>query len=311
MTLQSVSDGIILYYVLFILTDGGSFLYLYDTAHPTTQHFFFYFEHTGYKLYDDADDIHFTESRAAFLKSEYANLPGLNLTNEHFNQLANDELLTFVDRNSLTEGDTFEFTSIEGNTYELDNDKGKDLDIRYVRENGKRLCDIDVDYGKIFVYEDKKHEMNKTLGAKFSIFQTLYTIKPELYEELNKDYENPEDINLPEINDLTDEDNNAWVSQDEYLFEYQNRMDKQIAKTRRAAIKQTNVRFGVLDKNKDGQITPEEYQLSGDRSFNRWDSDKNNIVSMSELLPEPKEPELTKKQGSQSSSAQIVAVNDK
>ena len=111
--------------------------------------------------------------------------------------------------------------------------------------------------------------------------------------------------------DLTDEDNNAWVSQDEYLFEYQNRMDKQIAKTRRAAIKQTNVRFGVLDKNKDGQITPEEYQLSGDRSFNRWDSDKNNIVSMSELLPEPKEPELTKKQGSQSPSAQIVAVNDK
>ena len=49
--------------------------------------------------------------------------------------------------------------------------------------------------------------MNKTLGAKFSIFQTLYTIKPELYEELNKDHENPEDINLPEINDLIDEDN--------------------------------------------------------------------------------------------------------
>ena len=108
--------------------------------------------------------------------------------------------------------------------------------------------------------------------------------------------------------DLTDEDNNAWVSQDEYSFEYQNRMDKQIAKTRRAAIKQTYVRFGVLDKNKDGQMTIEEYQFSGHRSFNRWDSDKNNIVSMSELLPGLyKEPEPSKKQ---TSSAQVVAVND-
>ena len=123
--------------------------------------------------------------------------------------------------------------------------------------------------------------------------------------------------------DLTDEDNNAWVSRDEYLFEYQNRIDKQVAKTRNAAIKQTYVRFGVLDKNKDGQMTIEEYQFSGHRSFNRWDSDKNNIVSMSELLPERnkvlernkepelnKEPEPSKKQISQTSSAQVVAVND-
>ena len=108
--------------------------------------------------------------------------------------------------------------------------------------------------------------------------------------------------------DLTDEDNNAWVSRDEYLFEYQNRIDKQVAKTRNAAIKQTYVRFGVLDKNKDGQMTIEEYQFSGHRSFNRWDSDKNNIVSMSELLPGLyKEPEPSKKQ---TSSAQVVAVND-
>jgi Ca2+-binding EF-hand superfamily protein len=105
--------------------------------------------------------------------------------------------------------------------------------------------------------------------------------------------------------DLTDEDNNGWVSQDEYLFEYQNRMDKQIAKTRLAAIKQTYVRFGVLDKNEDGQMTIEEYQFSGQRSFNRWDSDKNDLVSMSEALPEArKNPEL------QSSSAQVVAVNE-
>ena len=87
--------------------------------------------------------------------------------------------------------------------YELNN-KDKDLDIRYVRENGKRICDIDLNYGKIFFYEDKIHEMNKILGAKFSIFQTCYIIKTELYEEFKKD---PNDIKLPEINDLIGEDN--------------------------------------------------------------------------------------------------------
>lgn len=58
-------------------------------------------------------------------------------------------------------------------------------------------------------------------------------------------------------------------------------------------------------KNEDGQMTIEEYQFSGQRSFNRWDSDKNDLVSMSEALPEArKNPEL------QSSSAQVVAVNE-
>ena len=105
--------------------------------------------------------------------------------------------------------------------------------------------------------------------------------------------------------DLTDEDNNGWVSQDEYMFEYQNRMDRQIAKTRLAAIKQTYVRFAVLDKDENGQMTIEEYQLSGHRSFNRWDSDKNKIVIMAEALPEPR-----KKKKSQSSNTQVVAVNE-
>ena len=107
--------------------------------------------------------------------------------------------------------------------------------------------------------------------------------------------------------DLTDEDNNGWVSQDEYLFEYQNRMDKQIAKTRTAAIKQTYVRFGVLDKNENGQMSLEEYQFSGHRSFNRWDSDKDNVVTMSEALPKPRKKKISKPKPS---SAQVVAVNE-
>jgi hypothetical protein len=116
--------------------------------------------------------------------------------------------------------------------------------------------------------------------------------------------------------DSTDENNNGWLSQDEYLFEYQNRMDKQIAKIRRAAIKQTYVRFDALDTNDDGQMTLIEYHFSGNRSFNRWDINQDNIVSMSEELPERKGPELKDPEPSQapkpqSSIAQVAAVNDK
>ncbi len=83
--------------------------------------------------YDDMDDTHFVESRAAFLNSKYAK--DLNLNADYFNQLANDELLTFVDNNSLTKHDTFEFTSIDGITYELDNSKESQAAIAELIQN--------------------------------------------------------------------------------------------------------------------------------------------------------------------------------
>ncbi|GAA6185306.1 hypothetical protein [Aliiglaciecola sp. NS0011-25] len=88
---------------------------------------------------------------------------------------------------------------------------------------------------------------------------------------------------------LTDENADGWISEDEYLFEYQNRLDTQIAKTRTAAIKQTHVRFKVLDINEDGKMTIAEYQASGHRSFARWDTNQDDIVSMEEAMPEPRQ----------------------
>ncbi|MEP4889113.1 MAG: hypothetical protein ABJV04_03735 [Aliiglaciecola sp.] len=87
---------------------------------------------------------------------------------------------------------------------------------------------------------------------------------------------------------LTDENGDGWVSAAEYLFEYQNRLDTQIAKTRTAAIKQTHVRFKVLDKNEDGKMTIAEYQTSGHRIFARWDTNQDDIVSLEEAMPEPR-----------------------
>ena len=78
----------------------------------------------------------------------------------------------------------------------------KDPDIRYIRENGKRVCDVDLLQRKIYFYENKKHEMNKLLGPKFSIYQTIYNISPELFESITKD----EELKFPKIDNLSDID---------------------------------------------------------------------------------------------------------
>jgi len=80
-----------------------------------------------------------------------------------------------------------------------------DPDIRYIRENGKRVCDVDLSLRKLYFYEDKKHIMNKLLGAKFSIYQTLYKIQEELYDSIMN--EEGEEKIFPDINDLVNEDN--------------------------------------------------------------------------------------------------------
>lgn len=83
----------------------------------------------------------------------------------------------------------------------------------------------------------------------------------------------------------TDEDSNGWVSEQEYLFEYQDRMDSQIEKTRAAAIKQTTVRFNALDKDGDGAMTFAEYQASGNRFFERFDTNADEVITMDEAAP--------------------------
>lgn len=89
--------------------------------------------------------------------------------------------------------------------------------------------------------------------------------------------------------DRADEDHNGWLSEREYIFEYQNRLDTQIEKARKAAIKQTHVRFGILDDNENDSMTFAEYQVSGKRSFTRWDTNKDGIVNMQDPMPEKRQ----------------------
>ncbi|MDU0355673.1 hypothetical protein RS130_18890 [Paraglaciecola aquimarina] len=94
--------------------------------------------------------------------------------------------------------------------------------------------------------------------------------------------------------DRTDEDNNGWLTEQEYTFEYENRLDQQIARTRKAAIKQTHVRFGILDKDKNGSMTLGEYQLSGHRGFQRWDTNQDGIVNNSDPAPKKRKAKTAK-----------------
>lgn len=83
----------------------------------------------------------------------------------------------------------------------------------------------------------------------------------------------------------TDLDNNGELSGDEYLNEFVDRLDRQIAKTRTAQLKQAAVRFKALDKDNNQQVSVAEFNASGERMFKRWDTDLNQQVTMAEALP--------------------------
>ncbi|MDR7155796.1 Ca2+-binding EF-hand superfamily protein [Sphingobium xenophagum] len=87
----------------------------------------------------------------------------------------------------------------------------------------------------------------------------------------------------------TDANGDGWVSEDEYVKEYSTRLEQQLAASdrsdekkneeRQRQIRQTHVRFGVLDKDKDGKMIQAEYDLSGARAFAEQDNDKDGIVT--------------------------------
>jgi Ca2+-binding EF-hand superfamily protein len=68
------------------------------------------------------------------------------------------------------------------------------------------------------------------------------------------------------------------ITEAEYVAEFSERLERQLKVERDGQIKQTHSRFGVLDKNKDGRITQDEYMNSGNNTFAHFDSNKDGIV---------------------------------
>ncbi len=62
------------------------------------------------------------------------------------------------------------------------------------------------------------------------------------------------------------------------MGEFTVRLDRQLAAQREGQIKQGHSRFKVLDKNKDGQITADEFDTTGKNLFAAFDSNKDGVV---------------------------------
>lgn len=71
---------------------------------------------------------------------------------------------------------------------------------------------------------------------------------------------------------------NGSVNELEYINEYTLRLDQELAARRARQVRQAHVRFGVLDTNKDGILSPEEFAASGDRMFSRLDTTADGFV---------------------------------
>ena len=68
--------------------------------------------------------------------------------------------------------------------YKIENKPDDDeLDVRYIREYGKRLCDVYIDMKLAFTYVDKDHEHNDYFDKQFSVFQDIFYIHDDIYTE--------------------------------------------------------------------------------------------------------------------------------
>ena len=86
----------------------------------------------------------------------------------------------------------------------------------------------------------------------------------------------------------TDTNHDGAVNAEEYMAEFENRLDRQIKQVRDSQVKQTYVRFKSLDADKNSALTLQEFNTSGDRIFNGWDVNRDGLVDVNDPLPEPK-----------------------
>jgi hypothetical protein len=82
-----------------------------------------------------------------------------------------------------------------------------------------------------------------------------------------------------------DANGDGWVSDAEYLTEYlahSDMTDEKKTEERQRQVRQTHVRFGVLDTNKNERMEKAEYDVSGARAYAMNDTDKNGVITASD-----------------------------
>lgn len=87
----------------------------------------------------------------------------------------------------------------------------------------------------------------------------------------------------------TDTNGDGKLDKDEYMEEFVTRLDRQIARTRTAQIKQGYTRFEAIDADKNGRISRDEYFTMANRMFERADTNKDDVISSDDPPPAPVE----------------------
>ncbi|MDZ7868403.1 MAG: hypothetical protein U5L02_04240 [Rheinheimera sp.] len=84
---------------------------------------------------------------------------------------------------------------------------------------------------------------------------------------------------------VMDLQHNAQIDVAGYQAEYADRLDQRLAADRKGQLRQTEVRFGAVDKDQDGRISSAEYQASGQSAFAFIDSNKDGLISKADPAP--------------------------
>ena len=67
--------------------------------------------------------------------------------------------------------------------YEIDPRKKDTLDLRYLRENSKKVAEVVMNDMNIYTYVSKEHDLKDELGKQFSVYQDVYSLEP-YYDKL-------------------------------------------------------------------------------------------------------------------------------
>lgn len=84
----------------------------------------------------------------------------------------------------------------------------------------------------------------------------------------------------PQLSDLFGK--NKKMTREQFLQAQQIWIDQQFAQERQGHIKQTNIRFASIDFDKNGAVDLREFQQTGLKSFDRYDTDKNGIINQND-----------------------------
>ncbi len=77
---------------------------------------------------------------------------------------------------------------------------------------------------------------------------------------------------------VRDADGDGTVHEEEYVSEYEGRLEQELKERHDMQIKQAYVRFDVLDSDDNAEITLTEFNASGDRMFSDLDTNGDGIV---------------------------------